>query len=312
MTYAGLHVYDANGLSLRAWMEWDGESLQILVQERGAKYPLTIDPIAQQAFLKASNTEPTDLFGRAVAVSGDLVIVGAFQEDSNATGVNGDQNNNGATQSGAAYIFERNGGTWNQQAYLKASNTDPFDAFGRSVAISGELAVVGAWSEDSSATQVDGNQSDNGAFDAGAAYVFERIGGAWTQQAYLKASNAEAGDRFGQSVAISGETIIVGAHEEESGATGVNGNQSDNSVTDSGAVYLFERTGGNWSQQAYLKASNPGAIDRFGYSVSMSGETVVVGAPLEDSDATGVEGDQNNNGASASGAAYIFDRIGGV
>jgi hypothetical protein len=117
-----------------------------------------------------------------------------------------------------------------QQAYLKASNTGGSDFLGYSVAISGDTMVVGAYKEASNATGVDGSQSDNSAAQSGAAYVFVRSGTSWTQQTYLKASNAGAGDNFGYSVAISGDTIVVGAHREASNATGVDGSQSDNSA----------------------------------------------------------------------------------
>ena len=113
---------------------------------------------------------------------------------------------------------------------------------------------------------------------AGAAYVFVRSGGTWSQQAYLKASNTGAGDWFGYSVAVSGDTVVVGADAEDSSATGVNGNGGDNSALDAGAAYVFVRSGGTWFQQASLKASNTGAGDRFGWSVALSGDTVVVGA----------------------------------
>ncbi len=132
-------------------------------EEQGARYPITVDPIAQQAYLKASNTDTDDLFGTSVAVSGDTVVVGAPGESSNATGVNGDQTNNSALNSGAAYVFVRNGTTWTQQAYLKASNTDPGDSFGVSVAISGDTVVVGADHEDSNATGINGDQTNNNA-----------------------------------------------------------------------------------------------------------------------------------------------------
>ena len=132
------------------------------------------------------------------------------------------------------------------------------------MAVSGDTVVVGAHREDSNATGVNGNQSDNSAVDAGAAYVFVRSGTTWSQQAYLKASNTGAGDCFGCSVAVSGDTVVVGALGEDSNATGVNGNQSDNSAADAGAAYVFVRSGTTWSQQAYLKASNTGAGDLFG------------------------------------------------
>ena len=115
-----------------------------MVEDQAATYPLTIDPtISQQAYLKASNTGAADAFGYSVAISGDTVVVGAIREDSKATGVNGDQTDNSAPGSGAAYVFVRGGGIWSQQAYLKASNTDSGDQFGISLAISGDTVVVG-------------------------------------------------------------------------------------------------------------------------------------------------------------------------
>ncbi len=269
-----------------------------------------VDPLVQQAYLKASNTGVKDYFGYAVAVSGDTVVVGAPYEDSQATGVNGDQSDNAASDSGAAYVFVRSGTTWSQQAYLKASNTETDDNFGYAAAIDGDTLVVGAVGESSKATGVNGDQSDDAAGGAGAAYVFIRSGTTWSQQAYLKASNTGAGDEFGWSVAISGDMVVVGAFAEDSNATGVNGDQGDNSAKTAGAAYVFVRNDGVWSQQAYLKASNTEAFDYFGESVSISGDTVVVGADGEDSRATRVNGDQSDNTANGAGAAYVFVRSG--
>jgi trimeric autotransporter adhesin len=268
------------------------------------------DVPSQQAYLKASNTGTADAFGGAAAMSGDTLVIGARLEDGAATGVNGSQDPGTATNSGAVYVFVRDGAGWAQQAYVKASNTGAEDSFGASVSISGNTLVVGAPDEGSSATGVDGDQSNNAAVRSGAAYVFVRSGGAWTQQAYLKASNADSGDRFGSTVAVSGDTIVVGSVGEDSGATGVDGLQDDESAPVSGAAYVFVRSGGSWSQQAYLKASNSEASDRFGFSVAASGDTVVVGSDSEDSSATGVNGAQDSNGASRSGAAYVFVRNG--
>jgi hypothetical protein len=153
---------------------------------------------------------------------------------------------------------------------------------------------------------VNGNQADNSATSSGAAYVFVRSGATWTQQAHLKASNTEAGDQFGTNIAISGDTLVVGASIEGSNATGVNGNQADNSASFSGAAYVFVRSGTSWSQQAYLKASNNEAGDQFGSSVALSGDTLVVGTQGEDSNAVGVNGNQADNSASFSGAVYVF------
>jgi len=277
---------------------------------------LAADPsllqIAQQAYLKGSNNDPYDYFGNSLAVSGQTVVVGVFQEDSDGRGVNGNQNNNNAPEAGAVYVFVRVGTNWSQQACLKASNSDARDFFGYSVAISGDTLAVGAQGEASSAVVVNGNQNDNSAPSSGAAYVFVRNGTNWTQQAYLKASNAEAQDGFGSAIAVAGDTVVVGAPGEASNATGVNANQSDNSAPLAGAAYVFVRSGTNWRQQAYLKASNSGAGDYFGYdnSVAISGDTLVVGAFGEASAATGVNGNQNDNGARSSGAAYVFARSG--
>src|SRR5205823_6655891 len=155
-------------------------------------------------------------------------------------------------------------------------------------------------------TGVNGNQADNSAVASGAAYVFVRSGTTWTQQAYLKASNTEASDWFGWSVAVSSDTVVIGADQEASNATGVNGNHSDNSAPNSGAVYAFVRSGTTWSQQAYLKSSNTGAGDEFGFSAALAGDTVVIGAVGEASNATGVNGNQSDDSAANAGAAYIF------
>ena len=140
----------------------------------------------------------------------DTIVVSSPLDDSSAVGVNGPQNND-RPGSGAAYVFRRSGTDWSQEAFLKASNPDEQDIFGRSVAISGDTIVVGADSEDSNASGVDGLQNDNTLLSSGAAYVFARNGSTWTQQAYLKASNSGFSDTFGDPVAISGDVIVIGA-----------------------------------------------------------------------------------------------------
>ncbi|MFH1231297.1 MAG: FG-GAP repeat protein, partial [Planctomycetota bacterium] len=234
----------------------------------GCANPITVNHLYQQAYTKASNTEAKDWFGCSVAISGDTMVIGAPYEDSNATGINGNQADNSAPDSGAVYVFTRSGTTWSQQAYIKASNTEANDQFGYPVAISGDTIVVGAWGEDSNATGINGNQADNSAADSGAVYVFTRSGATWSQQAYIKASNTQADDWFSYPLAISGDTLVIGAVGEDSNATGINGNQSDNSAADSGAVYVFTRSGATWSQQAYIKASNTQADDWFSYPLA--------------------------------------------
>ena len=271
--------------------------------------------LTQEAYLKASNTGAGDFFSTAIAFDGDTLVVGAPVEASNATGVNGDQTNNSASAAGAVYVFVRTNGVWAQQAYLKASNTGAGDRFGSSVALDGDTLVVGATEEASNASGVNGDETNNGASGSGAAYVFTRSGTTWTQQAYLKASNTEAGDNFGTSVALRSNTVVIGSSLEDSASTGVttgapNELATGNGAGNSGAVYVFTRSGTTWIQEAYLKASNAGASDEFGTSVALSGDTVVVGASLEDSNAIGVNGSQADNSASGSGAVYVFTRSG--
>ena len=274
---------------------------------------------SQQAYVKASNTGALDQFGTAVAINddGNTIVVGALGEDSTATGINGDQLDNSASDSGAAYVFVRSStGTWSQQAYIKASNAEALDDFGRTVSVTadGNTLAIGAPLEDSTATGINGDQTNNGASGSGAAYVFVRsTTGTWSQQAYIKASNAEALDEFGFAVSVGddGNTLIVGASFEDSNATGINGNQTTNSASASGAVYVFMRSStGTWSQEAYIKASNTGVNDQFGLAASISGDgnTLLISSIGEDSTATGINGNQANNGANGAGAAYVFVR----
>jgi hypothetical protein len=277
---------------------------------------------SQQAYVKASNTERDDLFGHALAISKNTLVVGAFTESGAGTGVNpgpAAELDNGLRRSGAAYVFVRNGTTWTQEAYVKASNTGEDDFFGISVSLSGDTLVVGATGEASAATGVDPAapaQDDDSAPGAGAAYVFVRASGVWTQQAYLKASNAQGdlqgGDVFGFAVALSGDTLVVGASFEDGSATGVNPGpaaEADDGAPDSGAAYVFVRTGTTWAQTAYVKASNAGAGDGFASSVALSGDTLVAGAPQERSAATGVNPAppaQSDDSLPGPGAVYVF------
>jgi FG-GAP repeat len=261
------------------------------------------------AYLKASNAKKDDQFGSTVALSGDgnTMAVSTTAEDSAAKGMNGNQADHSALNAGAVYVFIRNGGAWVQQAYVKASNAKAGYQFGSSLALSddGNTMAVGAVGEASSATGIDGNQADASMPGAGAVYVFTRAGATWSQQAYVKASNTGEktdGDQFGYSVTLSGDgnTLATGAISERSAATGINGNQADKSADGAGAVYVFVRAGGTWSQQAYVKPWNTTARGNlFGYSVGLSGngDTLAVGAYDEER---------------GKGAAYIFTRAGGT
>ena len=265
---------------------------------------------SQQAYLKASNTGANDGFGASLAVDGDTLVVGAHLESSNATGVNGDGANDSKASSGAAYVFARSAATWRQTAYLKASNTTTGDEFGYSVAVAGATIAVGAYNESSLATGVNGTSTPNAASGSGAVYVFTALGDTWSQQAYVKPSNTRSSQAFGWSVALAGDTLAVGSPKESFFGSGVGANQSAPPGADSGAVYVFTRAGTTWSQQVYIKASNTGLFDDFGWSVALAGDTLVVGSPFEDSSATGVNGDQRNDNVSNPGAAYVFRRAG--
>lgn len=207
-----------------------------------------------------------DNFGIIVAMDGDTAIVGAWGADTA-----------GGSDAGAAYAFIRDGVAWTQQAKLTAGDGATNDAFGLSAAISGDTAVVGSFLDD----------TPSGA-NAGSAYVFTRSGTVWTQQAKLTANDAATGDSFGISVAIEGDTIVIGAESDDT-AGGV----------DAGSAYVFTRTGTVWTQQAKLTALDAAAGDRFGYSVSLSGNTAVVGAQSDDT-----------AGGSNAGSAYVFTRCG--
>ena len=256
------------------------------------------------------------MFGYAVSLTadGNMLAVGSFDEDGSARGINGapDNRSNG---SGAAYVFVRMGGMWSQQAYIKASNGEPQDSFGVHVALNddGTTLLVGSLDEDCKATGVNAPGCDNDQRDdlsMGAAYVFVRNGTNWSQQAFLKSSNTGPNDWFGSRVALSGDgnTAAIGASLEDSGAKGINGRQNDESANESGAVYLFTRTGTDWRQQAYIKGSNTEAFDEFGGSMALdrTGAILVVTAPGEDGATTGVNGSLANNSAEAAGAAYVF------
>ncbi len=215
----------------------------------------------QAGKLLASDGAASDRFGWSIDISGDTAVIGMPMDDDNGN------------NSGSAYIFTRDdSGVWTQQAKLLYDG-DEIDEFGWSVAISGDTVVVGARRD---------------AFWSGSVYVFTRTAGVWTQQAELLASDGANSDRFGYSVSIADDTVVVGAvGDEDNGA-------------DSGSAYIFARTGGVWTQQAKLVAEDGVAFDNFANSVSIDGDTVIIG----------VHGDDDNGGRS--GSAHIFTRDGGV
>ena len=298
----------------------------------------------QVAYLKASNPGMYAHFGEggalpghtgntvSISADGNTIAVGAPHEASAATGINGNQNDDSASNAGAVYVYTRNGSNWVQQAYVKASNAGSGDYFGSSVDLSADgntLAVAAHW-EASDARGINGNQQDNSIPQAGAVYIFTRSGGRWTQQAYIKSSNTGEkligeelvgggdGDQFGFSLALSadGSTLAVGAVGEDSTATGINGDQTINSAVSAGAVYTFRRTGTTWAQEAYIKPQTPAMFangDLFGFSLGLSadGNTLAVGVYDEGGSSRSVNG-MVDNMRGGSGAAYVFTRTGGT
>jgi len=234
-------------------------ALCVLALPAGGQWP-------QRDHLFADDAAVHDLFGRSVATSGDTIVVGAAL-DSTAAG----------TRAGSAYVFTRTGGTWSQQGHLFADDAAAGDEFGDSVAISGDTIVVGAYGDVNAAGDI-----------AGSAYVFTRTGTTWSQQDHLFADDAAAGDNFGYSVAIDGDTIVVGAYSDDTAAG-----------ADAGSAYVFTRTGSTWSQQDHLFADDAAAYDYFGGSVAIDGDTIVVGANWDDT-IVGIY----------AGSAYVFIRSG--
>ncbi|MEO8064501.1 MAG: integrin [Pseudomonadota bacterium] len=299
----------------------NGNSLDNTVSAAGAAYVFvrTNAGWTQQAYLKAFNTEAYDSFGRDVTLSddGSLAVIGALGEDGSADGINGLPNNL-AANAGAAYVFARTGTDWVQEAYIKSSRSGSNQYFGTQVAIDsdGTRLVVSAPGEGSGATGVDGPQNSNTHPNSGAAYVFVRTGGVWAQEAYLKASRAHVDLEFGSRLAISGSggTIAIGAMLEDGGSTGANGNQDLLTQEDSGAVYVFQRSGTEWTQQAYLKAANTGAEDYFGSALALNsnGSQLAIGAQGEDSFTAGINGNALDNSGIEVGAAYVFVRTNGA
>lgn len=322
---------DGNTLAVGAYLEdsnatgINGGQMNNDATNSGAVYIFTRSGLvwSQEAYIKASNSDTSalsgDLFGEDLMLSadGNTLAVGASQESSNTTGINGDQSNNGALYSGAAYVFSRSASVWAQQAYIKASNTEERDYFGRALSLSadGNTLAVGAYGEDSNAMGIGGDQANNLAGTSGAAYVFTRVSNTWTQHSYIKASNTEIADYFGEALSLSGDgkTLVVGAYGEDSDSVGINGDQFNSNAPSSGAAYIYAFNGISWTQSAYVKSSNTGQYDNFGIALSLNadGDRLAVGAHNEDSSAR-INGDQSDNSIDNAGAAYVFNRSGAV
>ena len=266
VNYSGLKVTDAAGRVLTARFEAEGRGFRLEIDDSDARYPITVDPIAQQAYLKASNVDAGDGFGWSVAVDGNIAVVGAPFESGNGSS----PLDNSLSQSGAAYIFFRVGASWLQSAYLKASNPDAFDKFGSSVAINAltTTVVVGAPGEDGSSPAAPNNSSP----DAGAAYAFDFSAGVWLQRAYLKArSFPQSLAHFGAAVAIDQDTIIVGEPDRDLQCF-------DCGSPGGGLAHVFTRSAGVWDWEATFASPTMLPTQNFGISVSISGDTAVVGS----------------------------------
>lgn len=201
--------------------------------------------------------------GAAVAVSGSVILAGAHNDGE------------AGSSSGAAYVYSEANGIWTQTAKLTADDASPSKYFGSDVAVDGDTAVIGAFGD---------NQSGS---SSGAAYIFQNVQGIWQQSTKITAADAAVGDYFGCSVTISGDTIVVGAYRD------------DHAGADSGAAYVFRKVAGDWQQLAKLVAGDGAANDEFGRSVSVYGDTVLVGARL-------------NDDPDSSGSAYVFREVDGV
>ncbi len=229
---------------------------------------------SQQAYLKASNAEAGDMFGPMIAMSGDTLVVGAPEEDSNSKAIDGDQNNNSLEASGAVYVFTNRGDSWVQQAYLKPSDALADDYFGLSVAISGDTLVIGAVHAPIF------RPGANTATRPGVAYVFTRTQGKWGQVSRLSPTTGSNGDWFGYNVAAEGDMIAIGAPRDAG----------------SGAAYIYERIGGEWREQKKVKASPVVMNAMFGTSLAVSNTTLVVGSADDGSD------------MNDAGSAHVFTR----
>ena len=231
--------------------------------DAGAAYIFTRSDTgwSQQAKIVADGGSPSDYFGGAVAIDGDTALIGAVGDDT------------GGADAGAAHIFTRSDAGWGRQEKLVGAGLGPSDRFGRSVAIDGDTALIGA----------DGD--DTGGADAGAVYIFTRSNTGWSQEgSKIQATDKQGDDHFGGSVAMDGDTLLIGAAGD------------DTRGADAGAAYIFTRSDTGWSQEEKLIGAGLGPADRFGHSVAIDGDTVFIGAVGDDV------------GGNNAGAVYIFTR----
>jgi len=233
----------------------------------------------QQQKIVASDRGSGEYFGNAVSISDDYVIVGASYGDKDASG------GNTLINAGSAYIFKRSGTTWTQETKLVASDRENYDYFGKSVSISGDHVIIGAFYEDEDVSG--GNTLDK----SGSAYIFKRSGTTWTQEAKITASDRGSVDWFGTDVSINGDYAIVGSVYDDEDVSG------GNTLDKSGSAYVFKRSGTTWTQETKIVATDRESGAQFGASVSISGDFAIVGAR-----------EKQAGGFNKAGSAYIFKR----
>ena len=306
--------------------------------------PRSLRSLVREDVFSAECGEERDWFGRSVGISGNTIVVGAPDEDSAAIGVNGDAKDDSLGNAGAAYVFVKRPGGWEQQAYLKASNTGRGDEFGATVAVFGDTVVISAIREDSSATTVNGNQGNDDLGDSGALYVFREQGGLWAQEAYLKGSRAGSSDRLGTSLAMDGDTIVAGVPNKDGGGgvyvfvrnragweeqafllqpaptdrgsfgdqVAIHGDTLAVGETAAngraGSVFLYQRRGSTWNLVEALTASNADPGDHFVFSLAPTAGRLAVGAPEERGQSGGLNGNGGDNSMMQAGAVYLFER----
>lgn len=281
-----------NGVPLDASGAWTSPVLplgehpvQVVVTSISAitnKYELIVErPGRQDAYVKANHPDEGDTFGISASLSGDTLVVGATSEDGAVGGVNGDETSNGVLDSGAVYVFGRDGERWVQQAYLKADTPTVSAFFGKDVAIDDDTLVV---AEPCASPYLNTLTAPR----RGSVYVFTRNAGVWARTQVIQPSDVQDADMYGFSLALDHDTLVIGAPWESSGGS------------NSGAIYVASRSD-NFKNPIKLKAKTPVAGEYLGWSVSVSGDTMFVGAH-QDADTT----------SSGPGHVYVFERHGGV
>lgn len=296
-------------------------------------YEYHLGQVEMLSYLKAPHGSDEDQFGFSVAGDGNNFLVGApFEDGGGDTVVNQDEEisvANWREDSGAVYLYSRGEESSQFNSYFKSVNSDNHDQFGTAVAIDQSTVAISAPGEDGSGVSVSGvnltdadftDNDDNENSGAVYLYLFDSVEALWGLQAYIKAPNVSAGDLFGHSLALDGDTLVIGAPGED-GATievinGTDLSGANDSGNNNGAVYVFVRSDGIWSLQAYLKAPNSSLCDGFGSSVSISGDTIAIGARDEDSSSITLIGGTDlattNDEGNLNGALYLYSRENGI